>query len=389
MSLLPFEYAVRNLGRSPLRLVAAVLGSTLVVGLVLAAGGFVRGMQRSLAVTGSPDNVILLGAGSEESIERSQIGSQVAGLVTASVPGLRQQFGVPYVSPEVHMALVLKTDRDATKELPAVLRGVTASAFLVHPQVRIVQGRAPRAGYYEMLVGRLAATRLGVAPETLALGRTLWFDNRPWTIVGRFEAPQTVMDAEIWCPLIDLQIATRRETTVSCVIVTLDQATFEDVAAFAARRLDLELVAVRESDYYAGLSRFYRPVRALVWGTVVLIALGGVFGGLNTMYAAFASRIREVGTLQTIGFSRTALVISFLQESLLLTAIGALLATVVVLAMLSGAAVRISMGAFELRIDAPVVLTGFGAGLLLAIVGVAPPLWRCLRLPIVESLRSA
>jgi putative ABC transport system permease protein len=389
MTLLPFEYAVRNLGRSPVRLVAAVAGSALVVALVLAAGGFVRGMQRSLAVSGSPENVILLGAGSEESIERSQISAQVAGLVTGSVPGIRQRLGVPYVSPEVHMALVLKTERDAPQELPAVLRGVTPTAFLVHPQVRIVEGRAPRAGYYELLVGRLAATRLGVSPASLSVGRSLWFDNRAWTIVGRFEAPQTVMEAEIWCPLSDLQIATRRETTVSCVIVTLDEARFEDVAAFATRRLDLELVAVRESDYYASLARFYRPVRAMVWGTVLLIALGGLFGGLNTMYAAFASRVRELGTLQTLGFSRTAILVSFLQEALLMTAAGGLPAALVGIALLDGVAVRISMGAFALRVDGPVLLGGLAAGAVLAVVGILPPLWRCLRLPLVEALRGA
>lgn len=389
MTLLPFEYAVRNLGRSPTRLVAAVAGSALVVALVLAAGGFVRGMQRSLAVSGSPDNVILLGAGSEESLERSQIGLQVAGLVAASVPGIRERLGVQYVSPEVHMALVLKTDRDATQELPAVLRGVTPPAFLVHPQVRIVEGRAPQPGHYELLVGRLAATRLGVAPETLAIGRTLWFDNRDWTIVGRFEAPQTVMDAEIWCPLMELQIATRRETTISCVILTLGDATYEDVAVFAARRLDLELVATRESDYYAGLARFYQPVRAMVWGTVLLIALGGLFGGLNTMYAAFASRVRELGTLQTLGFSRTAIVVSFLQESLLATAAGGLVAAAISLALLDGIAVRFSMGAFALNVDAVVLLTGLGAGAAMATIGILPPLWRCLRLPIVEALRTA
>ncbi|MGD8450680.1 MAG: ABC transporter permease [Phycisphaerae bacterium] len=389
MRLLPFDYAVRNLGRSRSRLIAAVVGSALVVALVLAAGGFVRGMQRSLAVSGNPDNVMLLGAGSEESVERSQIGPQVAGLVAASVPGIRERLGVQYVSPEVHMALVLKADRDAAQELPAVLRGVTPTAFLVHPQVRIVEGRAPRPGYNELLVGRLAATRLGVSPETLAVGHTLWFDNRDWTIVGRFEAPQTVMDAEIWCPLVDLQIATRRENSISCVVLTLGGATYEDVAIFTARRLDLELAAVRESDYYASLARFYQPVRAMVWGTVLLVALGGLFGGLNTMYAAFASRVRELGTLQTLGFSRASIVVSFLQESLLATAAGGLVACAVCLVLLDGIAVRFSMGAFALNIDAVVLLGGLIAGVAMAMLGILPPLWRCLRLPIVEALRTA
>ena len=333
--------------------------------------------------------MILLGAGSEESIERSQISLSVAGLVAASVPGIRTRLGVPYVSPEVSMALLVRTERDSQGEYNGVFRGVTPAAFLVHPQVRVVEGRAPEAGGYEIMVGSLAATRLGVPPEAVAVGRSLWFDNRAWTITGRFEAPHTVMDAEIWAPLTELQIATRRESSISCVIVTLDTAEYGDVAAFAAQRLDLELRAVREADYYAGLLRFYKPVRGMVWATAILIALGGLFGGLNTMYAAFAARVRELGALQTLGYSRTAIAVSFLQESLLTTAAGGLAAALVCVATLNGVAVKFSMGAFALVLDAPVLLGGLAAGAALAVVGIIPPLWRCLRLPIVESLRTA
>jgi len=252
--------------------------------------------------------------------------------------------------------------------------------------VRIVEGKPPRPGEYELMVGRLVATRLGVDEAQLAVGRQLWFDNRAWTITGRFAAPRTVMDAEIWVPLTDLQIATRRDT-LSCVVLQLDEATLEDVSVWCAQRLDLELVAARESDYYAGLLKFYGPVRAMVWVTAALIALGGMLGGLNTMYAAFAARVRELGALQTLGFPRRALVISFLQESLLATAAGGIVAASLALLFLDGLAVRFSMGAFALALDAPVLLGGLAAGLGLALFGVIPPLWRCLRLPIVEALR--
>ena len=388
LRVLPFEYAVRNLGRSPVRLLASVLGSTLVVLLALTAGGFVRGMERALSVSGSDRNVILVGAGSEESVERSQIDMGVPTLVAASVPGIKRRLGVDYVSPEVNMALVVKTSRESSIELQAVVRGVTPSAFLVHPQVRLVEGRLPRPGEYELMVGRLAATRMGIPETSLATGRHLWFDNRAWTITGRMAAPQTVMDAEIWVPLSDVQIATKRQT-LSCVVLTLDRATFEDLSVWCAQRLDLELVAMGENDYYAGLLAFYGPVRTMVWVTAALIALGGLFGGVNTMYAAFAARVRELGTLQTLGFPRRALVISFLQESLLATSAGGVLAAALALCFVDGVAVRFSMGAFALITDAPVIVGGLAAGVLLAVVGVIPPLWRCLRLPIVEALKTS
>jgi putative ABC transport system permease protein len=385
--MLPFEYAVRNLGRSPVRLAASVLGSALVVLLVLAAGGFVRGMERSLSISGGQDNVILVGAGSEESVERSQITMSVPTLVAASVPGIKSRLGVDYISPEVHMALVVKTSPDAVDEMQAVMRGVTPTAFLVHPQVRVVEGAPPRPGEYEIMVGRLTATRLGVDAAALAVGKSLWFDNRAWKITGQFTAPQTVMDAEIWVPLNDLQIATRRDT-LSCTVLTLDEATFEDVSVWCAQRLDLELVALRETDYYASLLAFYRPVRAMIWVTAALIALGGLFGGLNTMYAAFAARVRELGALQTLGFGPRAIIVSFLQESLLATCAGGIAAALIGLLLLDGIAVRFSMGAFALVMDAVVLLGGLAAGAGLAIFGVMPPLYRCLRLPITEALRT-
>lgn len=388
MRSLPFEYAVRNLGRSPLRLAAGVLGSALVVLLVLAAGGFVRGMEQSLSPQGSERNVILLGAGSEESVERSQIDMGVPTLATAGIRGIKSRLGVSYVSPEVHMALVLKSSPDSTEESQAVVRGVTPAAFLVHSQVRIIEGSPPRPGMDELMVGRLAATRLGWDESALTIGRQLWLDDRPWTITGRFAAPRTVMDAEIWAPLADLQIATRRDS-LSCVVLTLADASLEDVSVWCAQRLDLELVATRESEYYAGLLDFYRPVRVMIWLTAALIALGGLFGGLNTMYAAFASRVRELGALRTLGFPRRALILSFLQESLLTTSAGGILAAAIGLALLDGIAVRFSMGAFAVVLDAPVVLIGLLAGAGIAVVGVMPPLWRCLRLPIVEALRTS
>lgn len=387
MKRLPFEYAVRNLGRSPTRLVASILGSAIVVLLVLAAGGLVRGMDRSLSFSGSRNNVMLLGAGSEESVERSEIGMDVPTLAAASVPGIKSRLNVNYVSPEVHMALVMRTAKDSERDIQAVVRGVTPAAFLVHEQVRIIEGRAPQPGEYELMIGQLTATRMGVAPSDIAVGKQLWFDNRPWSITGRFAAPQTVMDAEIWAPLADIQIATRR-TTLSCVVLTLADAQLEDVAIWCAQRLDLELVAVRESDYYASLLAFYRPVRAVIWVTAGLVALGGLFGGLNTMYAAFAARVRELGALQTLGYSRRALALSFLQESVLATSVGAIIATVIAITLLSGVAVRFSMGAFALTMDAPAILGGLAAGLCVAVIGVIPPLWRCVRLPIVEALRT-
>jgi len=386
MRLIPFEYAVRNVTRSRPRFAASTIASALVVLLALAAAAFVGGMARSLALSGRSENVIILGAGSEESLERSQLGSGVAGIMSASVPGIRTRLGVPYVSPEIQLVLPLRTTAGGS-ELQSVLRGVTPAAFLVHPQVRIVDGRAPRAGHDELMIGGRAAARMGVDPEELTIGRTIRLDNRPWTIVGRFEAPKTVMDAEIWCPLTDLQVATKREN-VSCIVLTLGSAEFADVDAFCKQRLDLELVAIPEATYYAKLVEFFAPVRAVVWATAVLIGIGGLLGGLNTMYAAFVARVREIGTLQTLGFSRLAIVLSLVEESVILSALGGLIGIAVGVVLLDGRSVRFSTGVLSLTVDAAAMMIALSAAWLLGVIGALPPAWRCLQMPIPSALRA-
>ena len=388
MRLLPWDYGVRNLARSPVRLALSLAGAALVVLLVLAAGAFVRGMDQSLRESGNPSNVILLGAGSEESFERSEIAPAVTGLVQAAVPGIKSRLGVAYVSPEVHMQSVIREARDAEKTMQILIRGVTPAAFLVHPQARVVEGRVPEPGRDEIIAGAQAATNLGLAHQRLSVGQTLFFDERVWTVVGRFEAPGTVMEAEIWTPLSDLQIAARRDN-LSCVVLTLDQTgEFDDVDAFARQRLDLELVALRETEYYANLRAFYRPIQAMVWVTAILIASGGLLGGLNTMYAAFASRVRELGSLQAIGYPRHAIVLSLVQESVLASVAGALVGAAIGVFFLDGVAVRFSMGVFGLVVDSIVLATALGAGVVLGLVGGLPPAWRCLKLPIAEALKS-
>lgn len=389
MRQLPFQYAIRNLGRSPVRLAASLIGSSLVVLLILASGGFVRGMQLTLSQSDPLyENIMIIGTGSEEGVERSQIDASVEGISAASIPGILERAGVIYASPEIHAALPVRESAETEKDLNAVMRGVRPIALLVHPEVEIIEGHAPRAGRDEIMVGALAATRLGLPPERLAIGQTIHFDDRDWTISGRFRATGSVMNAEIWIPLTDLQIATNRESSLSCVIVTLDEATFTDVDVFAKSRLDLEITAIPEREYYASIASFYGPIRVMIIVTAVLIASGGILGGLNTMYAAFAARVREVGMLQSLGFTSRAIVLNLMEESVFAAACGALIGTLLGLLFLNGLAVRFSMGAFALTIDAPVVLIGLAGGLAVGFIGAIPPAIRCLRLPIPEALKA-
>ena len=158
MKLLPFEYATRNLGRSPVRLLLTVFGSGLVVLLIMIAGSFMVGMQATLDVSGSNNNIMLLGAGSVESVERSEVGMDTAGIVAGSIDGFRSRAGVEGISSEIHIQMPILVDGE---DRLVLIRGIRPEAFLVHDQVNIVSGHAPRNGRNELLVGKLAAQTLG------------------------------------------------------------------------------------------------------------------------------------------------------------------------------------------------------------------------------------
>jgi len=390
MRLLPFEYAARNLGRSPLRLVLSVGGSVLVVLLVLSAAGFVIGMKQSLKASGDEQNIILLGAGSEESIERSEIPMRTTGIVGASVAGIRQRAGVDAISPEIHLAMPLLPEdapKDAHGKL-AVVRGFEPSAFMVHKDVVITHGRLPVSGNNELASGRVAAAGMGFDPPETIIGQSFRMDDESYQVVGLMASNGSVIEGEFWVPLTDLQVTAQRDS-LSCVVVRRETATPDDLDAFVAQRLDLELISMEETDYYAALAAFFRPVQWMVIVTATLIALGGVLGGLNTMYAAFASRVREIGSLQTLGYSRSAVLFSLIQESILATSIGAIMACVIGWYLLDGLVVRFSMGAFGIKITALVLALGLLSGMLLGLFGAMVPAWRCLVKPIPEALRSS
>lgn len=381
--MLPFTYAIRNLFRSKTRLLQTIGGSALVVLLVMAAVAINHGMERVLSASGSDRNVILVGAGSEESIQRSEVSEKTAGIASSGIPGITETLGVRAVSSEIHYMNFL--DLPDGRRSQAILRGVTPQALHAHPEVRLLEGSFPTAG--QVMVGRLAWRKLGWRETDLKPGASLVLDQQALIISGVFAAPGTVLESEIWANLNDLRVLAKRDT-LSCVVIRLDDpADFEEADLFAKQRLDLELSALRESDYYARLSAFFSPLRAMTWLTAGLIAAGALFGGINTLYAAFASRVREMATLQAIGFGRAPLLASLIQESTLACMTGALLASVIAVTLLDGRTIPFSIGAFTLEISPGVAVTGIATGFLLGLLGALPPAIRCLKPSLPTALR--
>lgn len=392
---LPLHYAARNIGRSQLRLLLTAGGGALVVFLVVGAVASVRALDKGVRASGTPGNVLLVGAGSEESVERSEIAAATPGVLAASIDGIRSLGGAQFISPELHVPLPIRMEGapkgpDGSREL-ALVRGIEAGAFLVHPQARLAAGRLPRAGADEAIIGRSLADRMGVADAMVAQAGAsapvLLIDERPHRITGIIDAPGVSIDGEVWMPITDLLVNTKRQT-ISAAVVSLDSATVGDIEAFAARRPDLEVAALDETEYYAQLARFFRPVQVLIGVSALVVAIGAMLGGLNALDAAFASRSREIAMLQVLGYSRAAVIRSLVEESLLTVAAGALPALVIARLALDGAGVRFSMGVFSLSVDAVCVASGLGAGILLGVVGSLPPAIRCMRTDIPTALKS-
>ncbi len=382
--LLPWEYAIRNLFRRPLRTCLTLGGLTTVIVLVFVVVGFIRGLGQSLAISGNPQTALIFSLGMGENLEYSSIPMRTSDLIPASVEGIREHFGQKHVSPELYLGTQVNVgQREASMGL---VRGVTRSALLVRGQVEIEKGDWPATG--EVIMGRLAAAKLGANQVETSIGQFISFEGRKWKISGVFSAGGSAFESEAWCRLDELQQAMKRQD-LSIVAVTLaPDGDFANLDLFCKERLDLELQTMQETQYYDSLQKDYGPVRWLAWLVVSLVSAAGIFAALNTMYGSVIGRIAELSTLQTIGFVRRAVIVSLLQEGLLLAATASLLAAWIALVFVNGAAVRFTMGAFVLRIDNMAVLIGCGVGLSLGFLGTIPPAIRALRMPIVDGLKA-
>lgn len=382
--LLPWEYAIRNLFRRPLRTSLTFVGLTTVIVLVFVVVGFIRGLERSLAVSGDAQTAIIFSLGMGENLEYSSIAMRTSDLVPASVGGIQDRFGQKYVSPELYLGTQVGVgDREAAMGL---VRGLKRSALLVRRQVEIEEGDWPNSG--EVMIGRMAAVKLGVTKAETGIGQSIQLEGREWRISGVFSAGGSAFESEIWCRLDELQQAMKRQDLSIVAVSLAPDADFADLNLFCKERLDLELQAMRETDYYGSLQKDYGPVRWLAWLVVLLVSGAGVFAGLNTMYGSVVGRIPELATLQTIGFVRRSVVVSLIQEGVLMAAAASLLAALIALVFVNGAAVRFTMGAFSLRIDSMAVLIGCAVGLSLGFFGAIPPAIRALRMPIVDGLKA-
>jgi putative ABC transport system permease protein len=375
--LLPFGYLLRNLLRRGTRTAVTALGVAATTMLVIAMHAFAEGMTAAAGGSARDDAVVLVGVSAELDLVRSVVPRGSAEAAAAAAPGVRTVDGVRATSVELHIA----TRRG---DQIGLLRGITPAAFVVHPAVTVVEGREVRAPF-EIMVGTLVAARMGLPPEELAVGRILRLEHQDFTIVGRFAAPGTIYEAEIWGRLQDVMLSTKRED-VSCVVLLLERP--EDLAAvqlFAGRRLDLEIAALTERELLQQLQGSLGPIAALSRWMAALAVLAGAFACGNTMFAAVLARTRELATLRALGYSPLAVGIGLVQESMLVAFAGGGIGVFAALAV-GSLSLRYPMGALHIDLDLTSRAVGLGAALASGLLGGIVPAARAVRMPLVEAL---
>jgi len=374
---LPFSYALRNLSRRSARTLVTIVGLALTTLLVIVMSSFAGELSAAAGGGARDDVVVLLGTSAEVDLVRSVVPRGSAENAAASVPGVATIDGIRAASVELHIAT-------RTGNRVGLFRGVTPAAYVVHPNVTVVEGHEPRAPF-ELMVGALAATRMGLPDEELAVGRTIVLEETEWTICGRFAAPGTVVEAEMWARLEDVMVTTKRED-VSCVVARLeDESRLNDVRLFAARRLDLEIAAMPERELMGELERGLKPIVALAQWMAMLVLAGSGFACANTMFAAVLARTKELGTLRAIGYSPFAVGFALLQEALLVAFLGGALGVGVAL-WIGELPMRFPMGAFRIDLSLSQRAFGLAAALAAGMLGGIIPAMRAVRVSIVDAI---
>ena len=375
--MLPLGYALRNLWRRRTRTLLTLLGVGLVAFLVILMAGFATGLDQSVANSARDDVVFVVGSTGETDLVRSFVPYGGAREVAEGAPGVATVEGRRAASIELHTATRVGNQ-------VGLLRGVTGSAYLVHPALTVVEGVEPR-GPFELMAGRLAYARMGILDTDLAVGRTIRLEHRDWKVVGRFAAPGTVLEAELWARLEDVMAATKR-VDVSCVALRLESPqAFGRVAQYAMRNVKLEITAVPAQKLFGKLRSALLPVATLAWAMAALVLVGGLFACANTMFAAVLARTREMGTLRALGYGPAAVGLSLLEESLLLGLSGGILGFTAA-SLIGEVALRFPMGAFFLDLGSTVRFMGFFAALAAGLLGGIVPAVRAVRLPLTDAL---
>jgi putative ABC transport system permease protein len=387
---IPVSYNLRSVTARWKAAVVSVIGIAGTVGVFVAMLAMAKGFQATLISSGSTSNAIIRRAGASSEMDSGVSLDQLR--VIADAPEVaRNSAGVPLSSPEIVVIgafQLMKSGTDANVQI----RGMTPIVLDVRPSVAITRGRFFNEGLAELVVGSNAVE----AYRGLDLGSTVSFGGQDWQVVGIFDAGGSAFDSEIWCDHTVLAQAFKRSATVaSSVTVRLTSPTdFDALKDTLTSDPRLTVQVEREQEYYARQSQMVSTlIRVLGFLVAFVMAIGAVFGALNTMYSAVAARSREIATMRALGFGGGSVVLSFMFESMLVALIGGVLGCIAVLPLNGFTAGTMNWQtfshlAFAFQVTPGLLIAGIAFALLMGLVGGVLPAVRAARMQVAPALRE-
>jgi len=386
---IPLAYIARNLTARKLTTLLTAGGMALVVYVFATVLMLAAGLEETLVATGQPDNVMIIRRGSQTEIQSGV--DRPSAAIVESLPDIATGADGRKLISKEPVVLINLPKRDSGKPSNVVIRGATPAGLELRPQVRIVEGRMFQPGTSEIIAGRSIASGFRGA----ALGETLRFAQRDWTVVGVFDAGRTGFTSEIWGDAEQLMQAFRRVSYSSAMFKLADASRFDAVKAEIEGDPRLQLEAKRESKFYADQSEALSKFISYLGMTIsVIFSIGAIIGAMITMYASVASRTNEIGTLRALGFSRAAILVAFLGEALLLGLTGGLVGLVGAAFMQAFSISTMNFQtfaeiAFSFTLTPGIVMASIAFSLIMGFVGGFLPAARAARMKIVDALRAA
>jgi putative ABC transport system permease protein len=380
---------LRNLSARAAASWVAVLGFAGVVLVLIAVLAMGKGFESTLRNVGADDIALVVRGGSSDEMSSSLMPDAVNVIVNA--PGVLQQAGRPFAAAELYVTLdVPKRSTGTFANVP--LRGTSELGPELRAKFKIESGRMFTPGRDEAIVGAGASR----AFAGLELGGTLKSGNATWQIVGIFSDGGSVTESEVWTDARVLQGAFNRGASFQSVRVKLASAA--DFTAFrdsltTDKRVNV-LVRTEREFMTAQSSTLSTMIRTAGFAIGFLMGVGAVFGALNTMYSAVASRAREIATLQALGFGTWPILISVLTEALLLALAGGVLGGAIGYLAFNGFEAStlnyqsFTQVTFAFAVTPSLLLNGIFYALILGLIGGLLPAVRAVRQPIVEGLRA-
>src|SRR3984893_7197541 len=367
-------------------IVIGIAGVVAVLVSVLAMGA---GFRHTLADSGRPDRVIVLRGGSDAELNSNLSRTDVA--IISNTPGLaKDASGKALLSSEL-VTVVNVPKIDTGTDANVTLRGVGLKLTEVRPELKIVAGRMFRPAVRELIAGSGGAKQF----RGLVAGSVLHLRNADWTVTGVFTSSGDVHESELLADADTVSSSLERNGYSSAVARLVSPAEFTGFKDALTTDPQLKVDVQREPDYYAAQSKQLTQIINVVGKTVAIImAIGAMFGALNSMYSSVAARGLEIATLRAIGFGALPVLASVMIEALLLSLIGGVIGASLAWLFFNGHSVSTLGGAFaqvvfQLTVTPALIITGIVWACIIGLLGGFFPALRAARLPVAEALRAA